>query len=395
MKGAELFLPDYDIIRGDRPTESDELNQIQSDKPTESDASRHGGMLIALKKTIKTEEVSVAELPLSAQSSLRVTKLIGLEPLYIAVLYNPPAGSKYRISIDDLQKLFRFLEETSPKHLLFTGGFNMPHTNWSTYDSVNEYENQIASLLFDLNLKHYIDFKTIQKSCLDLVFCNEDSIINDTKLYGNLSRFSNLFPITINMSINSKVVEKVSTRYFSYCNCDFNALNEDIIANPFEPYCYSNVDVKTNLWYRWIPKLIERHFPIRTKNRQLLPPWTSAETSHHMNKIKTERRKLQKKGLCTSEKLKKVTEECDHLQTKDRVDYEQRLFASIKKRQIFKYWKSLKKDSLPPVIKFESLKRKASTDLEKANLFNNYFATVLTDDDYEYLEPSEQHDLAK
>ena len=151
IKSAELFLPDYDIIRGDRPTESDELNQIQSDKPTESDASRHGGVLIAVKKTIKTEEVSVVDLPLSVQSSLRVTKLIGLEPLYIAVLYNPPAGSKYRISIEDLQKLFRFLEETCPKRLLFTGDFNMPHTNWSAYDSVNEYENQIASLLFDLN----------------------------------------------------------------------------------------------------------------------------------------------------------------------------------------------------------------------------------------------------
>ena len=184
IKSAELFLPDYDIIRGDRPTESDELNQIQSDKPTESDASRDGGVLIAVKKTIKTV-VSEAELPLSVQSSLRVTKLIVLEPLYIAVLYNPPAGSKYRISINDLQKLFRFLEETCPKRLLFTGDFNMPHTNWSTYDSVNEYESQIASLLFDLNLKQNIEFNLTKKSCLDLVFCNEDSIINDTKLFNH------------------------------------------------------------------------------------------------------------------------------------------------------------------------------------------------------------------
>ena len=342
IKSAELFLPNYDIIRGDRPTESDKLNQIQSDKPTESDASRHGGVLTAVKKTIKTEEVSVGELPLSVQSSLRVTKLIGLEPLYIAVLYNPPAGSKYRISIEDLQKLFRFLEETCPKRLLFTGDFNMPHTSWSTYDSVNEYEKQIFLLLFDLNLKQYNDFNTTKKSCFDLVFCNEDSIINDTKLYGNLSRFSDHFPMTINMSINSKVAENLSTRYFSYCNCDFDALNEDIIAIPFEPYCYSEVDVDTNLWYEGILKLTEKHVPIRTKNRQLLPPWTSSETSHHMNKIKTERRKLQKKGLCTSEKLKKLTGECDQLQTNDRVDYEQRLFASRNKGRSFKYLKSLK-----------------------------------------------------
>ena len=166
----------------------------------------------------------------------------------------------------------------------------MPHTNWSAYDSVKEYGNQIASLLFDLNLKQFIDFNTTKKSCLDLVFCNEDSIIKDTKLCGNLSRSSDHFPITINMSINSKVAEKLSMRYFSYCNCDFDALNEDIIANPFEPYCCSNVDVNTKLWSEWTLELIEKYVPIRAKNRQLLPPWTSAEISHHMNKIKTERK---------------------------------------------------------------------------------------------------------
>ena len=156
-----------------------------------------------MNKTIKTKKISVAELPLSVQSSHRVTKLIGLEPFYIAVLYNLLAGSKYRISIEDLQKLFRFLEETCSKRLLISDDFKMPHTNWSTYDSANEYENQIASLLFDMNLKQYIDFNTTKKSCLDLVLCKEDPIINDTALCGNLSWFLNHFPITINVSINS------------------------------------------------------------------------------------------------------------------------------------------------------------------------------------------------
>ena len=122
-----------------------------------------------------------------------------------------------------------------------------------------------------------------------------------------------------------------------------------------------------------------------------MPPWTSAGTSHHMDMIETERRKLRKKGLCTSEKLKRLTEVCDQLQTNDRVEYEQKVFASRLKGRIFNYYKSLKRDSLPPVIKSESLKKEATTDLEKANLFNTYFATVVTDDDYEYFQPSEQH----
>ena len=41
----------------------------------------------------------------------------------------------------------------------------------------------------------------------------------------------------------------------------------------------------------------------------------------------------------------------------------------------------------------ENLKREASTDREKANLFNNYFATVVTDDGYEFFEPSEQRNF--
>ena len=63
------------------------------------------------------------------------------------------------------------------------------------------------------------------------------------------------------------------------------------------------------------------------------------------------------------------------------------------KDEYIKYLKNLKKDSLPPVIKSESLKREASTDLKKSNLFKNYFASVVTDDDYEYFEPSEQHNF--
>ena len=46
----------------------------------------------------------------------------------------------------------------------------MPRTNWSSYDSVDDHENQIASLVFDLNLKQYIDFNTTKKSWLDLCF---------------------------------------------------------------------------------------------------------------------------------------------------------------------------------------------------------------------------------
>ena len=59
-----------------------------------------------------------------------------------------------------------------------------------------------------------------------------------------------------------------------------------------------------------------------------------------MNKIKNERRELQKKRLCTSEKLKKLTEECDHLQINGRVEYQQKFLPAETKDEPTNIWKA-------------------------------------------------------
>ena len=57
----------------------------------------------------------------------------------------------------------------------------------------------------------------------------------------------------------------------------------------------------------------------------------------------------------------------------------------------FKYTKSLKKDNLPPAMKSESLMIEAISDHDKAELFNDNFATVVTDNEYEYFELLANH----
>ena len=102
-----------------------------------------------------------------------------------------------------------------------------------------------------------------------------------------------------------------------------------------------------------------------------------------------------KRGFCTSEKQKKLTEKCAQLQINESVEFEQKFFASRHNGQTYNYLKCLKTHSLAAVIKSENLRKEATTDLEKANLFINYFAAVVTDDGYEYFEPSEQHNFGE
>ena len=42
---------------------------------------------------------------------------------------------------------------------------------------------------------------------------------------------------------------------FSYCNGDYDLVNEQILENPFDTYCQCNVNVILNHWYYWLSLL--------------------------------------------------------------------------------------------------------------------------------------------
>ena len=79
---------------------------------------------------------------------------------------------------------------------------------------------------------------------------------------------------------------------------------------------------------------------------------------------------------------------CEYMQDIDREQYEKALFASRNEQKVFKYLKSFQRDSLPPVMRSEASNFEARTAENKARLFNEFFASVVTDEDYAYFEPS-------
>ena len=78
------------------------------------------------------------------------------------------------------------------------------------------------------------------------------------------------------------------------------------------------------------------------------------------------------------------------MQDLDREQYEKALFASRYKQKIFKDLKSLRGDSLPPVTKSEASNGEVRTDEDEARLFNEFFASVVTDEYYAFFEPSQK-----
>ena len=93
-------------------------------------------------------------------------------------------------------------------------------------------------------------FLTTRNSYLDLVISNDDSFITHSTANEN-DTFSDHFPISIEIAANARRKER-NSKIFSFCTCDFKGLSKIMIEQPFQPYCYSNINVNTKLWYEGV-----------------------------------------------------------------------------------------------------------------------------------------------
>ena len=83
------------------------------------------------------------------------------------------------------------------------------------------------------------------------------------------------------------------------------------------------------------------------------------------------------------------------MQNKDREQNERALFSSRNEQNFLNYLKSLQKDSLPSIMKCATRNGEARTDEDKARPFTEFFASVVTDEDYAFFEPSRRHFYGK
>ena len=123
---------------------------------------------------------------------------------------------------------------------------------------------------------------------------------NDTTLNDNYSinlkkcldhpAFSSLLTFSNAKENHHKIVKYAISR------TNWENFNQTIVDNPFEHYCYSNVDEVTNQLYLWFNKLFTENVPRITSHRSDLPPWISKPTSHLINQLNTLKRKEARKA---------------------------------------------------------------------------------------------------
>ena len=117
-----------------------------------------------------------------------------------------------------------------------------------------------------------------------------------------------------------------------------------------------------------------------------LPPWVSSETSNLIKRRNTLMKKAQRnpnEGLLRKVEVMKV--EVEVRLNEDQKIFENRIFKNGQFSEIQKYFKGIRKSSqLPSEIYWND--STAVTNLEKAELFNQFFQSVFTESDYSRAE---------
>ena len=162
---------------------------------------------------------------------------------------------------------------------------------------------------------------------------------------------------------------------FAFKRANWEHLNEQITKSPFDPYCYSNVNVLVQERYKWINKILEANIPKFTRHRDSFPPWVTPSTSHLINKMETKKKRWQIMNLSRSLKIKKIEKQISIEMEKDQSNFESEVFAGRRFSNIQKYlWAIRKSPSMPPIVNYANTS--ARTHQHKAELFNSFFQKV-------------------
>lgn len=359
IESSELLLNDYEVYR--------------SDRPSNEGISNHGGVLIAVKKTLSSMQV-LADFP----NCCVCAKLsFNNQAIFLVCFYNPPKLSPYRYSAEDFTKITNFIKSVNDTVVL-CGDINFPGTNWNTYLSVDPEESNVLEALLSTDLQQNVDFPTCGSNVLDVVLHRNSQVttLKDDKI-------EQIYDCTDHSAICIKIdcpatraVKAPRDHFLSYGSADFGDLRRKMIEIPFKPVCFTNVNNLCGELYEYFDLILTNSVPRRSRHRQSLPPWISPETSNLMKRLSTKKSQLARKPTSYRRnqvlRLENIVIEQAEL---ERSEYQQKLLSSRNPQIMYKHFKSLNRGaSLPPQMTHKEIA--VDQALGKAQLLNEFFQSV-------------------
>ena len=330
VPNTALFLKEYAIYR--------------SDTTSSSTITIHAGVLVAVKRSILHEVIP------NDQSDEIIAVMVKTEqPLLVCCVYNPPQYSPFRwprTKFDNLLiSLKRRQEQLNCQTTIITGDINFSKTSWDCMESRDDYKQSILDLLCEHGYSQHLNQTSKRQS--DVLLSNNDDDVFDCKLDGKISTRCNVsdhlaYSTTMHTKIERKYLDPKHKQY-SLKRADWDVFVDATECRPFQPYCYSNVNVLIQTWYSWLNKTMDENLDKVTGHRASQAPWISKHQSHLKNILQTKKRAKKKFSVAHSTKIKRLEKEIEASCQEDLRIYEETVFETRYFSRIQKYLSCIRK----------------------------------------------------
>ena len=337
--------------------------------------SRGGGVMMAV-------HFSISSKPISSPDTL---ELIVVEMKQISctvcTVYVPPNSD-----LEYMSSLVSFLSTlSSSTNLIVMGDFNSPDINWAMLCGSSPSSNALCEFVFSNGLVQLVTEAThIKGNTLDLVLTNIPDVFMNVSV-NSINHIINTDHLLISFTLKNYSVSLSSSQKKSHYIMDYNNMDLDGLCDYLLDFDFSSILALRDVEETWsslksvLTTALDLFVPKKKVPSKKSPVWFNSSIRHHLNRVHTLRRKV--KSVHSDNNCKKLVAEeqlLKDLMQKSRDEYEYNLvhsYAKNKDNKIYKYVNSLlKRSSLPSTMYLGDLS--ASSDSEKAALFNGFFESV-------------------
>ena len=302
------------------------------------------------------------------------------EKIDILTVYRPPKPPGDVLNEQMPNLLIKFCE----KHLklnnatIVTGDFNYGEINWKSLTS-SKLNGQDMFLDFTLStgFSQLVLFPTRNNRTLDLLFCNEPDLIQNIEPIAQISDHDTIY-CTLNIQ---KISEKTKT-FLNFKLANLEGLNNELLNLNWN-MLFNNDDINScwDTFEEILFKLVHKYIPLRTikiKHKNQAPKAIQKSCAKA-----TKLYKKYRKNPTIENKNKYIASSKESQRLKKQFIFEEEQ-EILKTNNISSFWNYVKnnltyKSDIPGLLNANGELINDST--EKAELLNNYFTSVFTQDD--------------
>ena len=337
---------------------------------------RGGGVLLAVDQSL-----SASLLPSPPTLEVLTIKLNLGKPVIVCVVYVPPSSdiSTFKSLLSHLSSLF-----SSASTVCVVGDFNCPDINWPTLCGVSPMSTLLCDFVFDHNISQVVDSPThVKGNVLDLVLTSSIELLHSLAVFSDKFQYSDHFLIKFSLHLLAPTPTSSAHRSLpalDYSRADYEGMCNYLLEFDFSK-CLGSNDVEV-IWLLlknalisaislFTPAYVMHHFPH--------PKWFTREIRYQLKCLRSLRRRIKVKATpCRLQSLAAKESQLQANIVSSKAVFESGLIQNYSRSntsKIFHYIKSISnQDVLPPVMYLDSTY--ASSDQDKANLFNKFFFSV-------------------